>query len=160
MHTMNFWKYYHQYFTDSSCDFMPTHIQQGIWKISGGGWMGVSHHRFHPEIFFLCDCACPFPLYHDFYNILERVEDWVWWRQTVRQLELMWQSPIVHHGTWHMTHNYSQKIKIFDIHATPMTEAHWRPNCSYPSIHTLSKTSFWLNIAKVTSTTLLNNFLH
>ena len=24
MHTTNFWKYHHQYFTDSSCDFIPT----------------------------------------------------------------------------------------------------------------------------------------
>ena len=30
MHTMNFWKYHHQYFTDSSCDFIPTQMPQGI----------------------------------------------------------------------------------------------------------------------------------
>ena len=30
MHAMNFWKYHHQYFTDSSCDFIPTHMPQGI----------------------------------------------------------------------------------------------------------------------------------
>ena len=30
MHIMTFCKFYHQYFTDPSCDFMPTHIQLGI----------------------------------------------------------------------------------------------------------------------------------
>ena len=144
---MNFWKYHHQYFTDSSCDFMPTHIQQGIWKISGGGWMGVSHHRFHLEIFILCDCAYPFPLYHAFYDILDSVEDWVWCRQTLGKLELMWKPPIVCHGTWHMAHNYSQRNMIFDTHATPMGEAQQWPDRSYPSIHLLCKISFWLNIA-------------
>jgi len=37
MHIMNFWKYHHQYFTDSLCDIIPTQMPQGIWKISGGG---------------------------------------------------------------------------------------------------------------------------
>ena len=30
IHTMTFLKYYHQYFTDPSCDFMQTHVRKGI----------------------------------------------------------------------------------------------------------------------------------
>ena len=32
MHIMIFWRYNYQYFTDPSCNFMPNHIQLGIWK--------------------------------------------------------------------------------------------------------------------------------
>ena len=60
--------------------------------------MGVSHHRFHLEIFFLCICARPLPLYYAFFDIHDGVEDWVWCRQALRKLELMWKPPI---GTWH-----------------------------------------------------------
>ena len=109
--------------------------------------MGVSHHRFHLEIFFLCECARPFPLYHAFFDILDSVEDWLWCRQALRKLELMWKPPIVCRGTWHMAHNYSQKNTIFDTHATPITEAKQWPDCSYASIHLFCIISFWLNIA-------------
>ena len=147
MHIMTFWKNYHQYLTDSSCDFMPTHTQLRIWKKSKGGWMGVSHHRFHLEIFVLFKCARLFPLYHAFYDILDRIEDWEWCRLTLRKLELMWKPPIICHSTWHMAHNYSQRNMIFDSHSTPMTEAQRQPDYSYPSIHSFCKISFWLNIA-------------
>ena len=43
MHIMTFCKFYHQFFTDPSCDFMPTHIQLGIWKkkvrVGDWGWV-------------------------------------------------------------------------------------------------------------------------
>ena len=39
---MTLLRYYHQYFIDPSCYFMPTHIQLGIWKkvrVGKWGWI-------------------------------------------------------------------------------------------------------------------------
>ena len=47
----------------------------------------MSHHRFHFEICLLYKCPCPISLHHDFFDILDRVED--------HQLFVMG------HGTWH-----------------------------------------------------------
>ena len=57
--------------------------------------MGVSHHRFHLEIFFLCKCAFPYPRNHAFSDILDRVEDGMWCRQPLRKLKFVWKPQIL-----------------------------------------------------------------
>ena len=109
--------------------------------------MRVSHHRFHLEIFFLCKCAHPYPRNHAFSVILDRVEDGVWCRQPLRKLKFVWKPQILCHDwleTCYMI--FPKKNTVFDTHATQMTEAQSQPDYSHPSIHSLLKIGFWLNI--------------
>ena len=78
-YVMNFFKFYHQYSTDSSRNLMPTHgtLQLGsTYQIASIPFThlkllyqthlvnGGELPQIHLEIFFLCKCARPSPLNH------------------------------------------------------------------------------------------------
>ena len=108
--------------------------------------MGVSHHRFHLETFFLCKCARPYLRNLAFSDILDRVEDGVWCRQPLRKLKFVWKPQILCHDRLETCRTIFPKNTVFDTHATQMTEAQSQPDNSHPSIHSLRKIGFWLNI--------------
>ena len=73
--------------------------------------MGVSHHRFHLEIFFLYKCSRPYPRNHAFSVILDRVEDGVWCRQPLRKLKFVWKPQILCHDWLETCHTIFPKKK-------------------------------------------------
>ena len=77
--------------------------------------MGVSHHRFYLEIFFLCKRAHRHPRNHAFSDMLDRVEDWIRYRQPLRKLKFVWKPQILCHDRLETCHTIFPKKTRFLI---------------------------------------------